>query len=401
MAADTAAPAVPSAPPRAPYLQRGDEVDARYETYRARLQRFFEALDSQLDMEAPELRATLVPPAPVPYGYQILPVFAPDPAQPSRQKGVILAAFSWSRTERSIERDGARLDTLEARLGSMDGLNGEIRRRRYLEIVDEYKALVAGQKLIASHIQYNRLWQGEIVRHPGVYERQTSLYHAAVERQALLDALPLGDEYIETELHFRADALARRIDAAIRKLPAADFLRVEHPSPHRWVVHVPMYTDIEDSAFVERVRAAIEHAWHVRDGEDEFSVALDIHRVSPADIYPGGNVPAPGAHIDVVDHIRRFPAGGAVLTTGANITHVRGRSIILGPNRFAAMDFAHEFGHILGFVDGYFRGYRDRGPDGYEVLEVILDPASVMSAPAGWGVERRHFEEVLNEKRAP
>jgi hypothetical protein len=51
-----AAPTGPAAPPasapgpavpgtaRAPYLSRGDEVEARYEAYRARLGRFFEAL---------------------------------------------------------------------------------------------------------------------------------------------------------------------------------------------------------------------------------------------------------------------------------------------------------------------------------------------------------------------
>ena len=79
--------------------------------------------------------------------------------------------------------------------------------------------------------------------------------------------------------------------------------------------------------------------------------------------------------------------GGAVLTTGANSTHVLGRSINVGPHDIAPNPLAHEFGHILGFVDRYFRGYRDQGPDGFEVLEVVIDPEDIMSAPglAAWG----------------
>jgi hypothetical protein len=54
---------------------------------------------------------------------------------------------------------------------------------------------------------------------------------------------------------------------------------------------------------------------------------------------------------------------------------------------------------MLGFKDGYFRGYRDQGSDGYEVLEVILDPDEVVCAPEHGRVRRQHFEQVLDEKR--
>src|SRR5262249_44888351 len=57
----------------APYLSRGDQVEARYDAYRVRLERFFEALRTVTEAEAPDLRARIEPPAPVPYGYQILP----------------------------------------------------------------------------------------------------------------------------------------------------------------------------------------------------------------------------------------------------------------------------------------------------------------------------------------
>lgn len=399
LAAGPAAPASATPSPRPPYLQRGDEVEARYQAHRERLERFFEALVFRLAEDAADLRAALAPPAPVPYGYQILPQFVPDPARLAGTRRIVSASFSWSRTEGYVVRDRAKLDGLEARLVESARLTPEARRREYGELVGEYKKLLASQKLIASNVEYNRLWQAEIVRHRGVYDRLTVLHDAVLERQALLDGLPLGDERIEADVRARIDALSRRIEEAISKLPAPSFLRVDRPAPHRWVLRVPLYTDIEDAAFVDRARGAIEHAWRVRDGEDEWSLTLEIHRVPPASLYPDGGPPPHGAHIDLADHGRRFPSGGAVLTTGANTTHVRGHSIIVGPHELAPNVLAHEFGHILGLVDGYFRGYRDRGADGYEVLEVVIDLDDIMSAPGYGRVQRQHFEQVLGERR--
>src|SRR5262249_6188181 len=106
---------VPTAPQPA-YVARGDEVEARYEVYRARLERFYEALRARIEGEAPDLRASLEPPAPVPYGYRILPRFVPDSPPPAGPRHIASTVFSWSRTESLVDHDQGQLATLESLL---------------------------------------------------------------------------------------------------------------------------------------------------------------------------------------------------------------------------------------------------------------------------------------------
>jgi len=127
-------------------------------------------------------------------------------------------------------------------------------------------------------------------------------------------------------------------------------------------------------------------------------VVVDIRYVPASQLYPDGGLPAHGEHIDLAKHIGRFPSGGAVLTTGANSTHVIGYGINLGPHDMAPSGLAHELGHILGFVDLYVRGYRDRGPEGYEVLEVLIDPDDIMGSAGNGRVGRHHFERLLRQQ---
>jgi hypothetical protein len=88
-----------------------------------------------------------------------------------------------------------------------------------------------------------------------------------------------------------------------------------------------------------------------------------------------------------------------VLTTGATTTHVTaGRCIALGPQEITPHTLAHEFGHILGFKDVYFRGYRDLGVDGYQVIEVVADLEDIMGAPGSGPVLRLHFERLIKGK---
>lgn len=386
------------APARAPYLRRGDELDKRYQAHRKNLENFFQLLRGVIAKETPALLPRFEPPTPVPVGYQILPILLPDSSRGAVRSRIVLSPFSWSRTEKLLERDRGKLDTLRIRLAGVSRIDS-VRKREYGALVDDYKKLVSGQKLIENQIQYNRFWQGEFALHPERYKNVNALQKAALERQALKDSIAVGNMKLKARLQPRVDSIGHMLEQEIRKYPTPGFVHVVHPEAHRWVLEVPVYTDITDAAFLETFRRAVESVWHVKDGRDDFSMKLDIRRVSASVLYPDGHVPQKGAHIDVEDHLKRFPPNGEVLTTGANTTHVLGRGIILGPHTIARSVLAHEFGHPLGFKDGYFRSYENRGAEGYEILEVILGPDDGVAAPeAGW-VRREHYEQVLREKQ--
>ena len=70
--------------------------------------------------------------------------------------------------------------------------------------------------------------------------------------------------------------------------------------------------------------------------------------------------------------------------------------MVLGPQEITETVLAHEFGHILGFRDGYLRGYRDRGDDGYEVVELVPDLEDIMTAPGKGRVQRAHFDQLVS-----
>jgi hypothetical protein len=402
------------------YLQRGAVVEAHYRAYRDRLQRFYDALRRDVARDAPDLLPSVkaaAPPTPLPHGYGVLPALsadAPPPAAPPRATG---AWYSWPWTDQKIDRDQHTLDGLQADLARSAQLPAAERRATYERLLAAYRTLIANHRIIDDHIQYNRLWQAEIARDPAGYTYTTRLYHAVLERQAILDALRAADDaafraalrgsaladparpraVLEPELRAREQALAREIDAATDRVPPPSFMHVRHPAAHRWTLEVPVYTDIEDTHFVRRVAAAVERLWHVRDGGDEFRVRLSIIPIAARRLYSPAPPPREAA-IDVGAHCARFPQDGAVLTTGASTTHVLGRCMILGTQTIAPHKLAHEFGHVLGFRDVYFRGYTDLGADGYQVMEVIADPGDIMGDPAAGPVLRHHFDSLVTSR---
>ncbi len=404
------------------YIQRGDEVEGHYRRHKERLQRVYaEKLVPSVQRNVPDLLPKLEAAAPKPlqHGYLILPKLLPDGPPPAQRLRATSTAYSWPRTRQLIDRDAQTLTNLETELAGVVAQSAAEQRPVYERFITAYRRLSESLRTIDSHLQYNRLWQSVIAHNLPNYQQQTVLHDAVLERQAVQDAFAAPDEVtfrtalgeikniddtrarevVEWDLKAREQTLARAISEATDSIPAPSFLRVLHPTPHLWILQVPFSTDIADTGFVRAVQTAIETLWQVRDGEDEFRVQMTISVLPVAQLYGQQPAPQQGEAINLQAHLVRFPAEAAILTTGAATTHVSSRwAIVLGPHDISAHTLAHEFGHILGFKDVYFRGYKDLGAEGYQVMEVIADPGDIMGAPGSGPVLRRHFERIIQNE---
>ena len=405
--------------PRAPqvpvHVQRGDRVQDHYDRYTKRLHAFYESLVSVLRSEAPELLPIIAPPDPLPQGYQILPRVVLDPPplrHPVRPRS---AQYSWSWTDHLIDRALIEVGRSAHELKRALWLEPKLRQVVYQQLVARYRQFREQQQNIDAHIQYNRLWQGAIAANRAKYDRESVLHDQVLKRQETLDvfkarnaaALTNGHgtihpmvvaslAQISSGLTERENLLGREINAARDLfLEVPGFVRVEQQISD-WIVHVPFYTDIQDTAFVQSAKRSIEDTWHLRSGKEDFRIQLHFSYVSPDYLYGTQKPPRYGSRMNIQKHVEQFPAGGAILTTGAITTHVDGRAIVLGPHDITRRVLAHEFGHILGFRDAYFRGYKDLGEDGFQVLEIAADSNDIMGAPPTGTVLHRHYEKLTS-----
>lgn len=422
-------PASADAEDLSPYLQRGVEVEETYQIYTRELQTAYARLSQTLRDEAPELYERLVrqPPTQI-FGYQILPEIIPDKPGSRKTPRAIPRSFSWPRTARMVETQREKIRTvLEDPLALVPERPHSERMSVYQKLVSDYEALDKARRLVTSQIEHNKLWQRSIHRKRAWYDRGNELYAAIIEHQAILDALSAEDETsfrraatsmkgldltrprdaLEIELRRRERELHRRIQPQSETPVPRPFIRPEQLDRGQWLIHVPVYTDIEDEAFRQKFKAAVERYWRVTDMNDEFRVVISLRPISTEELYQRSprcrsapdkpcKAPQPGDAIDIEKHAALFPDDGAALTTGAKVISVKGSGcIVLSPFRMGPLDLAHEFGHVLGFGDIYARGYRDLGDDGYEILEVVPAIDDLMALSGSGRVHRFHFEAIL------
>ena len=434
---------------RPAWLLRGDKVEELSREYDARLQRFYDDLSTKVKIAAPDLYTKLkaAPPTPSVYGYGLLPHVLPPATgpTPSPQPARSLR-YSWPWTEQKIATATKDLDALRADLQHVGSLRGHQRREALERIVNRYPDLTNAQRNIGEHVRYNREWQSEIAARRAAYDRATHFHDLVLEQQRIRDALATPDDTefrraavalaridgslaridgslarfdgsltgvdgsqprarLEAELHARESADAGEIRQELDRIVVPPFVRVEKQR-HHWTVRVRVYTDIDDPVFLDAFRHAVEDIWHLRSGGDEFGVELSLVPVQVERMYrdqPGCEhstekrctPPQRGEHIDLTAHAALLPRDGARLTTGAGTTHAEQGTVFLGPGDIDRHVLAHEFGHILGLRDEYFRGYRDLGADGFEVMEVVADPEHLMGNPGNGTVNRRYYERLL------
>ena len=383
-----------------PYMKRSNEVEARYRAYVEKLEEYRHKLRKELTKEAPDLAKKIEtePQKPVEYGYQLLPKLIADGPKTRKQPRPASVSYSWPRTGKLIDGELSKLAASGEKLNGLSKLNIEKRRAIYEKLANDFKPLAENHKRIDEHLQYNRFWQKAIVEDKPRFDRETRLHDAVLERETILEKLKRAGLSSDERglLIAREKELLKAIGEERGRLSAPGFLKLKKLDSRSWVIEVAIYTDIRDVDFLSQAKRAIEKAWRLENREAKFRVEVTFKMLSPGALYAPDPPPSEGSHLNIEKHVKRFPADGGTLTTGAGSTHVAsGRHIVLGPADISRNVLAHEFGHILGFNDGYFRGYRDLGKEGFEVLEIVPDPADIMANAGAGGVQRLHFEKLV------
>ena len=358
------------------YVQEGDRVEQEFRAYRDRLDKFYLSLRTAIERDIPILLTELqeAPPQPVVYGYQLLPHIADN--GPLDHKPVATFSYSWPITRGYIEGEGIKLDRILPAMQQASSATGVAKSALTLSLISSYKELVSNQRVIDQYIEYNRLWQRGIAEERKRYDEMTKLYKL----------MQVADP--DTALAIRQMLGQPLVPSGIKA--------VTDEENHRVVLHVPVYTDIENDSYLTLVKLTIERVWRAADADTSYSVDIEFRKVSTAALYEKDAAPKRGDHIDMKVHASRFPSDGVILTTGAEMTNaIVKRYLALGPGDISERTLAHEFGHLLGFPDGYIRGYKDLGDKGFEILELTSVFDDIMSAPRDGNVQPAHFKLIL------
>jgi hypothetical protein len=359
---------------RPAFARQGDRIEQEFLAQRDRLTVFYATLRSLLGQQPTGVRANLpqLQPQDAPatastrFGYGVLPKIVDPTRTPTPQVSVF--SYSWPITEGYISGERVKLDRAEESLQQAATAPEETKARIISSLITEYRNLLTNHRTIDQYIQYNQFWQRSISQDRARFDQLTKVYE-----------LMKSDE----------PDITHAIREVLGKPEVPSFIKVDQTQADRIVLRVPLYTDIEDQAFLASAKQAIEDLWQARDGDTAYVLEIELRQVPP--------LAERGERVDVRAIASRFPEDGAVLTTGAQTTHsLVGRYIALAPGDLSTRTLAHEFGHVLGFHDGYIRGYRDLGEQGFEIMELTSVFDDIMSAPREGHVQATHFKLLMD-----
>ena len=361
-----------------PYVATGDKIEHDYLKAGKRLENYYRTLKDRLMRESPELLKELspVPPTPLLAGYQLLPKLVEDWDREDT-KNYSINTYSWPRTREFLNTMIHDIAKQEKALKTIKNLN-------YENLVKNYQALEFNQSNIGSHIYHNRTWQENIALNRKNYEERNRLYK---------------------DLRKGTESYSNIVLRLLEKPMSEPHPEVKlMTSGRKKTIQVSLTTDIEDKNFVKLFQEVAEKHWQLKDGENEYSVKLNFHYISPAELYGSEKPPKQGEEIDLVRHLEHFPEGKIVVTTGTGTTYysvAKVPFIAVGVAEIPKRVLAHEFGHVLTLDDAYFRAYKEIGKEGLEIYEVVPDYTDIMASPSYGSVKKHHFDLVFDaiEKR--
>jgi hypothetical protein len=255
--------------------------------------------------------------------------------------------------------------------------------------VDEFQRLRERMGNLEDHLDYHARWQVAIVEHRAWFTRRNRI---AERTRGMVEAIERGapDEEVE--------ALRREVLLKLAPFRPASGLAIERAGD-ALVLPVEVATDIDDETFLAVAARAVAEEFSQSDAARVARLSLEVRwrRVAVDVLYPEGP-PDQASAIDPDDHLRRFPDGALILTTGAASTYARPRrAVLLGPSPLARRTLAHEFGHLLGFDDAYLRCYEGdpAGPYGAVLVEWTGLSDDLMGNPRGGRVTAEMVETLI------